>query len=89
MSCTRDFLQWHWQRHAWRRRVTGTESVSVPVTDMWGRPVTQGMVRCHTQYVCDNCGKTCGDSYCLCDPARGERCAVRCDFLEASRHASA
>ena len=85
MSCTRHFLNLHWEHHKWRRRVTSTTRASVPVTDMWGRPVTNENVRCHTDYVCDRCGKTRDGGDCLCDAEKGERCAVREAFIASSR----
>jgi hypothetical protein len=89
MSCTRQFLNFRWEHHAWRRRVISTTRVSVPVTDMWGRPVFNEDVRCHTDYVCDACGKTRDDGDCLCDAIKGERCAVRRAFIDASRQTPA
>ena len=81
MSCSRRFLTFRWQHHAWRRRVTATSRASVPVTDMWGRRVDQSNVRCHTEYVCDDCGQIRDAGDCLCDAEKGDRCAVRLAFL--------
>ena len=86
MTCTRHVLNLHWEHHVWRRRVLSTNRVSTPVTEMWGRPAIEENVRCHTEYVCDRCGETGETAECLCDVAKGERCAIRREFLEASRH---
>jgi hypothetical protein len=83
MTCSRHFLNFHWEHHAWRRRVLATDRVSTPVTDMWGRPVAEENVRCRTEYVCDVCGKTGGAAECLCDLAKGERCAIRRELIDA------
>jgi hypothetical protein len=84
MTCTRRFLNFQWEHHRWRRRVTATHRVSIPVTEMWGRRSVVEDVRCHTEYVCDVCGKTRGGAECLCDAAKGDRCAVRREFLAAT-----
>ena len=81
MSCTRRFLNFQWEHHRWRRRVTATHRVPTPVTVMWGRPEVVDNVRCRTDYVCDVCGKTRGGAYCLCDVSKGDSCAIRQQFL--------
>ena len=86
MSCTTRFLNLDWEHHAWRRRVVATEQVSTPVTEMWGRQSTEENVRCHVNYVCDNCGATRDGEDCLCDQVKGDRCPARLEFL-ASRNA--
>jgi hypothetical protein len=53
------------------------------MTVMWGRPEVVDNVRCHTDYVCEVCGKTRGGAYCLCDASKGDRCAIRQQFLAA------
>ena len=84
MTCSRRFLTFRWEHHAWRRRVSATSRGSTVVTDMWGRRVDQENVRCHTEYVCEACGKVRDGRDCLCDAERGERCAVRLAFIDAS-----
>ena len=46
MSCTRHFLNFHWERHSWHERVTMAENVATEDTSMWGRPVNREFVRC-------------------------------------------
>jgi hypothetical protein len=84
MTCTRRFLTFSWQHHAWRRRVSATSRPLTPVTDMWGRRISQESVRCHTEYVCDVCGKVRDGVDCLCDAAKGDRCGVRRAFIDSS-----
>jgi hypothetical protein len=87
MTCTRRFLIFRWEHHAWRRRVSATSCVPTPVTDMWGRRVSQENVRCHTDYVCDVCGKVRDGGHCLCDAVKGDRCIVRRAFIDSSPQA--
>lgn len=87
MDCTKHFLNFHWEHHVWRRRVSAAERMWSSETDMWGRPVTGDYVRCVTEYVCDVCGKVRTDGFCHCDVARGDACAIRRAFLDGSRPA--
>jgi hypothetical protein len=82
MNCTRKILGIPVTRHAWRRRVASTDTIPAGATDMWGRGVIVERVRCRTQQVCSVCGATRDAGYCTCDPARGEVCAVRVDYLK-------
>jgi len=84
MSCTRHFLNFEWQHHVWRRRVSSTESLTGRVTDMWGRRVDSERVRCYTERVCDACGEVRPGGDCLCEMQEAERCAVRLACIEAS-----
>lgn len=77
MSCTRHFLNFRWEHHSWRRRVSLAETLPSPETNMWGRPVNREFVRCQKQEVCEACGKTRGNESCICDTAHAERCAIR------------
>ena len=88
MTCTRRFLNFSWEHHTWQRRVSATSRASTPVTDMWGRRVSQENVRCHTEYVCDVCGKVRDGEDCLCDAAKGDRCVVRRALIDSSRQAA-
>ena len=86
MSCTRHFLNFQWEHHAWRRRVSSAENVPVQDTNMWGRVVNGEYVRCHKQDVCEVCGSTRSDVNCLCDTAQAERCTIRRAWIDDSRH---
>lgn len=81
MSCTRHFLGLEWERHDWRRTVLSTDYVPTEEVNMWSRPVHGRSVICHTQYVCDACGKTMEQTGCSCDTEEGESCAIRLDCL--------
>jgi hypothetical protein len=77
MSCSRHFLNLHWENHRWRRRVTAYETLTdCPETDMWARPVFRDYIRCDKQEFCEACGKVRSEVSCLCDPARAERCRL-------------
>ena len=89
MSCTKHFFSLEWEHHSWHRRVSSTESVSFPLTDMWGRVVSDDLVRCHTEEVCDAGGATRGGGECLCDAPAGERCEVRLACVETPRRTTA
>lgn len=84
MACTKHLLNVAWEHHAWRRRVTSTDTVPTRLTDMWGRVVTDNFVRCETQDVCDACGTIRRNATCLCDPARADACPSRLSWLDAS-----
>jgi hypothetical protein len=88
MSCTRQFLSFHWEHHSWRKRVTLAENVPSQETSMWGRPVNREFVRCHKQDVCEVCGKTRRSEGCLCDTAHAEQCAIRLAWIDASKQAT-
>lgn len=68
-------------RHTWRRRVTAARTVPTTETGMWGNTVTSTYVRCHAEYVCDQCGAVREEGNCMCDTSRAEHCAVRLDWL--------
>lgn len=82
MSCTSHFLNFEWEHHRWRRRVTATEYLPTQETNQWGRTVYGECVRCDTEYVCEECGKTKVEGSCICDKAVGEACAIRLACLE-------
>jgi hypothetical protein len=88
MSCTRHFLNLHWEHHSWRPRVTFAETVPCLDTSMWGRPVNREFVRCQKQDVCKVCGKTRRSESCMCDTAHAERCAVRLAWIDRSGQAA-
>jgi hypothetical protein len=78
MSCSKHFMSFQWERHAWERRVAHTERQTGHTTDMWGcRVVPVEYVSCHAQYVCRDCGAVRDGEECGCDKARGDACAVR------------
>ena len=81
MKCTTRVLGMTWNHHAWRRRVTSTETIPAIVTDMWGRDIAVEHVSCRTEEVCVSCGATRDTGYCFCDPARGGACPVRLRHL--------
>ena len=85
MSCTRHFLNVHWQHHKWQRVVVGTEYVPTREVNMWSRPVDGQAVRCDVAYVGRTCGKTLRNESCICDCAVGEQCPPRLDYLRAKR----
>ena len=88
MKCTTRFLGLQWDHHTWRRRVWSTETISSTVADMWGRPVTERHVVCHTEQVCDRCGAVRDTGACICDTEKGAVCAIRLARLDASRRQS-
>lgn len=81
-SCTRHFLNFEWEHHRWHRRVTAAVNLPAQETDMWGRVVYGDAVRCRKEYVCEVCGATRGGGSCFCDPAYGDQCAIRVEFLK-------
>jgi len=89
MSCTKHFLNFHWEHHSWRQRVTLAEYVPSLETSMWGRPVNREFARCHKQEVCEACGQIRDLGDCICDPAYAERCVTRRAWVDDSRHATA
>ena len=56
MSCTRHVLNFQWERHSWRQRVTASEVLTGHETDMWARGVYRNYTRCDKQDVCEVCG---------------------------------
>jgi hypothetical protein len=85
MSCTRRFLFFRWDRHAWDRRVALTTDWSARGTDMWSRAIPVDQVLCHTQYVCRTCGAVRDGTECGCDKAVADKCAVRLALLAEAR----
>lgn len=81
MSCSKHLLGLHWKQHDWERQVTRAESLEESLTDMWGRKFSAGHVVCHTRYVCKDCGKVQDERECTCEPAHGEHCAIRLEYL--------
>lgn len=88
MSCTRHFLNFQWEHHSWRRRVSLAQTVPSQETNMWGRPVNSAFVRCHKQEVCEVCGKVRWAEDCICDTAKADRCAIRLAWIDQSRHSA-
>jgi hypothetical protein len=76
MSCTRHFLNFQWEHHRWRPRVSGFEILTLQEPDMWARDVYRDYVRCDKQFVCADCGAIRREVSCHCDMARGERCPL-------------
>lgn len=89
MSCTRRFLNFRWDHHSWRRRVTFSEIVTGQETNMWARVVERDYVRCDKHDVCEECGKVRHEVSCICDMERGERCAIRRAWIAESASATA
>lgn len=81
MPCTRQFLNFTWTHHHWRPRVTAAEIMTVEEPDMWARPVQRDYVRCDKAEVCEECGAVRHEVSCMCDMARGEKCAIRLEHL--------
>jgi len=81
MSCTKHFLGFTWERHAWQRRVAGADTRWFVETDKWGRQVTLDHVTCHIQYECAHCGAIRAGEECGCDLARAEVCPARLAYL--------
>jgi hypothetical protein len=87
MSCSGTFLGLRWDHHKWTRRVTSAETVPTRETTMWGGVVNTSYVRCHTEYVCRECGTTRDGGVCVCDTARGASCTARLAWVgSAGRH---
>lgn len=89
MSCTKHFLNFHWEHHHWRPRVTLAEDVATQETDMWGRHFNTHYVRCHKHEVCAVCGKTRREIPCMCDTSEGQHCAIRLAWLDESQKPAA
>ena len=85
MSCATRVLGIPMGRHHWRRLVTHTELMMAQEPDMWARPVYRDYVRCDTRKVCETCGEVRRELSCMCDPSRGDQCAVRLDWLTKQR----
>ena len=81
MICTKHFLGLQWEHHAWRRRVTATNTVTVLEPDMWARDASRDYVRCEKEDVCEVCGETRRKARCVCDPARAESCRLRLECI--------
>ncbi len=88
MSCTKHILNFEWDHHTWRKRVSLAETVASLETSMWGQPVNRTFVRCHKHDVCEACGKIRNDEGCLCDPAQAERCAIRLAWINDPHHSA-
>jgi hypothetical protein len=89
MSCTKHFLNFQWEHHSWRRRVSSSEIVRGQETNMWARVMDRDYMRCDKQDVCEVCGKVRREVSCICDMERGERCKLRRASLAESREATA
>ena len=87
MSCTKHFLNFTWERHRWRKRVTYAENAPQHETNMWGRVVDGAYTRCIKHDVCEVCGKTREDINCLCDCDVGDHCAIRRAWIDQPRKA--
>jgi hypothetical protein len=89
MSCIRHFLNFTWECHTWRRRVTSFETLTdCPETDMWARPVYRDYIRCDKEEVCVDCGAVRHQVSCLCDPEKAERCRILLDHIQAANATS-
>jgi hypothetical protein len=76
MSCTKHFLNIHWEHHDWHPRVVSAQKVVTRDTNMWGRVVESEYVRCQKEEVCSVCGATRPAVNCLCDKSVAEHCPV-------------
>ena len=85
MSCTRRFLNFEWEHHTWRRRVTSAETLTLQETDMWARDVFRDYVRCDKEQICTECGKVRHQVSCHCDMAQAERCALLNEWRAGAR----
>jgi hypothetical protein len=88
MSCTKRFLNFQWEHHSWRPRVTSYETVTGQETDMWARPVYRDYRRCEKVEVCEDCGEVRHAVSCLCDMERAERCKLLQECIAESRQAT-
>jgi len=86
MSCTRHFLNFEWEHHSWRKRVSLAEDVPSQETSMWGRPVNREFVRCRKQEVCEVCGKIRSSETCICDTIHADRCTIRRAWIADAPH---
>ena len=80
MSCTKRIASISWERHHWRRRVTGFETMTAQEPDMWARPVYRDYVRCDKEEVCEACGAVRHQVSCMCDLPKAERCRLLLEF---------
>ena len=81
MSCTTRFLGVPLGRHRWHKEVTHAEIMTAQEPDMWGRTVFRDHVRCDKRQVCEVCGEVRREVSCLCEPSRGDQCAIRLEYL--------
>lgn len=83
MACTKHFLNFQWQHHSWRPRVTGAETLTHVEADMWARDVYRDYVRCDKQQICLECGEVRHEVSCLCDVRRAETCPLLLEWKAA------
>lgn len=76
MGCTSRFLNFGWEHHHWRPRVSSAETLATHDTNMWGRVVHGKYVRCDKQEVCEECGRTREAMSCICDTSYAEHCGL-------------
>jgi hypothetical protein len=88
MSCTKRFLNFQWEHHSWRPRVTGYEILTGQDTNMWARVVERDYTRCDKEEVCTECGKVRHAVSCLCDMERAERCKLLQQSIAETRQAA-
>lgn len=81
MACSRHLAMVDWEQHQWQRRVTATEHRWQSDTNMWGQPIFNTHVACHTEYVCQQCGAVRDEGTCICDEEEGARCPARVALL--------
>ena len=81
MACTKHFGVFTWHHHHWHRQVSWAETYSSSETNMWGRPTTQDYVTCQTQHFCRECGAIKAESFCGCDKAKADSCAIRLAWI--------
>ena len=84
MNCTTRFLGMPLGRHRWHREVTHAEIMTAQEPDMWARPVYRDYVRCDKREVCEICGRVRRDVSCVCEPSKGDQCAIRVEWLAKS-----
>lgn len=88
MSCTRHFLNFEWEHHSWRRRVTASDCVPTHETSMWGVERNASFVRCEKQEVCTVCSATREEVTCLCGREYGDHCPPRCAYIDRTAGAA-
>ena len=88
MTCTKHFLNFHWERHSWHTRVSLAEDVPTEETSMWGRPVNRTEARCRKEDVCTACGAVRNLGDCICDTATAANCAVRLAWIDDPRRSA-
>lgn len=81
MDCSTRFLGLPLGRHRWHKEVTHAEIMTAEEPDMWGRTAFRDHVHCSKREVCDVCGAVRRDVSCHCDPARGDCCGIRLEYL--------